>query len=152
MGGPDTPDNVVSVCPNTHAATHQLLRLTGLRYDGDTPWWIRRRFSTLARDLAWDGWTAWNEAGRPVDRQRWIWQGTKVAVPSTHTLIVSVMRRSAHDRNDARKMERDRYWSVLSDAVDLAAEMRPYVPDYFADKWAHDDELERLRQTLKEQQ
>lgn len=102
MGGPDTPDNIVTVCPNTHASTHQLLRLAGYRYDGDVPWWIRRQFSTLARDLAWDGWSAWDLAGRPVDRQRWIYQGTRVAVPASHTLIVAAMRRIAQDRNEVR--------------------------------------------------
>jgi len=86
MGGPDIASNLINICPNMHTATHQLIRLTGYRYDGDTPWWIRRRFPTLARDLAYDGWRAWDEAGRPVERSRWLYQGMRVAIPPPETM------------------------------------------------------------------
>lgn len=137
MGGPDTADNIVHVCPNTHASAHQLLRLTGYRYDGDTPWWVRRQFPTLARDLAWDGWQTWDEAGRPVDRQRWIYQGSRVAVASSYTLVVAVMRRSAHDRN-ALRAELDAAQDALGrataalDAAGIPIPPRPLV-DILAD-------------------
>ncbi len=74
MGGPDTPDNIISVCPSTHDATHRLLRLTGYRYDGNPPWWVVREFPYAARRLAADGWARWDTAGRPVAWERWIHQ------------------------------------------------------------------------------
>lgn len=80
MGGPDVDSNIVAICPNLHAATHQLLRITGARYDGDTPFWIRRRFPYAARELAWEGWVRWDVAGRPVDVKRWMYQGANIAV------------------------------------------------------------------------
>lgn len=79
MGGPDEEANLVVVCPNLHANTHMLIRMWGIRYDGEPPWWVQRQFSVLARILAAKGWTAWDEAGRPVDRQRWIYQGARAA-------------------------------------------------------------------------
>lgn len=36
MGGPDTEDNVVFVCPTTHTNTHELLRL--FMRDGPLTW------------------------------------------------------------------------------------------------------------------
>lgn len=84
MGGKDDPGNIAVACPNLHAATHQLLRITGVRYTTDdgpvTPWWIRRHFPVAARDLAYDGWWGWHNAGRPVAQERWIWQGAPIAV------------------------------------------------------------------------
>jgi len=82
MGGPREPWNKVLVCPNTHAAAHQLIRLWGHRYDGPPPHWIVRHFSRDARILAELGWRYWDGAGRPVERERWIWQGARVAVPA----------------------------------------------------------------------
>jgi len=79
MGGPDEDWNRVRVCPNTHASAHQLVRLWGQRYDGRPPGWVVAHFSRQARDLAEVGWTRWHDAGRPVDRYRWIWQGANVA-------------------------------------------------------------------------
>lgn len=75
MGGPAEAWNEIDACPQDHVNAHVLLRLTGYRYDGDTPWWIRRRFSTAIRDLAYDGWHLWHDAGRPVPRERWLYQG-----------------------------------------------------------------------------
>lgn len=36
LGGPDTPENVVALCPTTHANTHELFRL--LARDGSLTW------------------------------------------------------------------------------------------------------------------
>jgi len=80
MGGPDEAWNIVRVCPNTHASAHQLIRLWGQRYDGRPPGWVVQHFSRDARVLAAVGWHRWNDAGRPVDRGRWIWQGANVAL------------------------------------------------------------------------
>lgn len=88
MGGPDDDWNVINICPNMHTATHQLIRLTGYRYNGDAPWWIRRKFPLLARDLALEGWKRWDAAGRPVDYSRWIYQGMRVALPSQYVLPI----------------------------------------------------------------
>ena len=86
MGGPDEPWNIVDICPNMHTSTHQLIRLIGYRYDGDAPWWIRRQFPLLARELAEAGWQRWHDAGRPVAQARWLYQGMRVAVPPPDTL------------------------------------------------------------------
>lgn len=80
MGGPDTYLNIVRLCPNQHAMTHRLLRLWGYRYDGEPPWWIRRHFSPIARDLAEQGWNAWDGGGRPVARRMWLYQGGVMAL------------------------------------------------------------------------
>lgn len=81
MGGLREPWNEIRVCPNTHANAHMLIRLWGYRYDGEPPWWIRRHFPTLSRELAEQGWVRWDAAGRPVDRQRWLYQGMRAAIP-----------------------------------------------------------------------
>lgn len=80
MGGPDEDWNLIKLCPNQHAMTHRLIRLWGYRYNTTPPWWIRRHFSPIAREMAETGWHAWNDAGRPVDRDNWKWQGEPVAV------------------------------------------------------------------------
>lgn len=80
MGGPDEPDNIEVLCPNQHAMTHMLIRLWGYRYNGEPPWWLRRHFSYLARQLSELGWTRWHEAGRPVNQYNWLYQGEKAAV------------------------------------------------------------------------
>ena len=53
-GGPDTDDNVVWLCPTSHANVHELLR-AWLRYEGRPPWAIRKRFSAYIRGLAESG-------------------------------------------------------------------------------------------------
>lgn len=93
MGGPDEPWNVVRICPNQHTMTHRLIRLWGYRYDGEPPWWIRRHFSPVARALAEQGWRAWDGAGRPVDRDAWIWQGERIAVDLGQTAVLRAWRR-----------------------------------------------------------
>lgn len=37
---------------------------------------------------------------------------------------------------------------ALQDALEGLEDMRPYVPDYFADKWDHDDYIDRARSAL----
>lgn len=91
MGGPDEPANIVRICPNQHAMIHRLIRLWGYRYDGEPPWWIRRHFSPLARTLAEQGWRAWVAAGRPVDGDKWLWQGERAAFDASR--LPSSMRR-----------------------------------------------------------
>lgn len=80
LDGPDTPDNIIGLCPNQHAMTHRLIRLWGQRYNGEPPWWVQRHFSPIARELAKEGWRRWDEAGRPVERDKWKWQGELAAV------------------------------------------------------------------------
>lgn len=58
MGGPDTADNVVFVCPTTHTNTHELLRL--LMRDGPLTWGeigdlYETPVSRYAFDLAHEG-------------------------------------------------------------------------------------------------
>lgn len=36
----------------------------------------------------------------------------------------------------------------LEDALEGLLEMRPYVSEYFADKWGHDDYIKRAREAL----
>jgi hypothetical protein len=63
-GGPDVPENLASVCNNTHQAVHHLLddhvRLFRLAGALELPWTVLRRYSAFQRDLAARGW-----AGRP---------------------------------------------------------------------------------------
>lgn len=64
--GPDTQANLVYVCSNCHVAAH--LALDVLRAAGgpaNVPWLTRRRFPRYAWALAVDGWTRWDQAGRP---------------------------------------------------------------------------------------
>ena len=82
MGGPDEASNEIVICPNQHSMTHRLIRLWGYRYDGEPPWWVLRHFSPLARELAEQGWKSWDEAGRPVPKDNWVWQGERAAIDS----------------------------------------------------------------------
>ena len=54
--GPDTPDNKVTICPNTHRLVHELLdrykRRSGILFADDV-----RPFPRFVRELAWQGWT-----------------------------------------------------------------------------------------------
>lgn len=54
-------------------------------------------------------------------------------------------RAEAHDllRQRIEELERD-----LAYALDGLEEMRPYVSDYFAEKWGHDEYITRTRQAL----
>lgn len=63
LGGPDTPENVVAVCPNAHRLVHQLLR-SYQRAGGTPPWDVRRHYSPYTRSLAQRGWDAYQEANR----------------------------------------------------------------------------------------
>lgn len=53
LGGPDVDSNVVWICPNTHRAAHEALRLL-LKGATDLSEFPRR-----ARDLARDGYARW---------------------------------------------------------------------------------------------
>ena len=64
-GGPDTPSNIIRVCPNTHYATHALLRQYE-RHQGTPPWSIRRQFPRYAQELAQMGW----ERRTPAQQQK----------------------------------------------------------------------------------
>ena len=64
MGGPDTPDNLVVVCPTVHYSIHHLLR-EWVKLDGEPPWELRRRFGPYPRSIAERGYALWVEAGRP---------------------------------------------------------------------------------------
>ena len=54
-GGPDVPENLVDLCPNTHENVHKLLD-QHVRLGGIPSWEYRRRFSVYARDLAARAW------------------------------------------------------------------------------------------------
>lgn len=60
MGGPDTPENLILLCPTQHLAIHHLLREL-VRTDGE-PELDLRRFGALGRTLAYRGWNEWLEA------------------------------------------------------------------------------------------
>jgi hypothetical protein len=38
--------------------------------------------------------------------------------------------------------------AAFQDLLEQAEDMRPYVPDYFAKKWHHDEALDRARAVL----
>lgn len=58
MGGTDTDDNIVWLCPTSLANVHELLR-AWVKYEGEPPWSIRQRFSPYIRELAIDGYMRW---------------------------------------------------------------------------------------------
>lgn len=60
-GGTDAPDNVVWLCPTSHVNVHELLREI-IRYEGDPPWDIRKRFGPYIRELAYEGYRRMMEA------------------------------------------------------------------------------------------
>jgi hypothetical protein len=45
-------------------------------------------------------------------------------------------------------MERDMLRAALAELLEDARDMRSYVPDYFAEKWRHDEALERAARAL----
>lgn len=53
--GPDTPDNIVWLCPSSHEHVHILLRAY-VKYEGAVPWSIRRQFNAYVNALAAEGW------------------------------------------------------------------------------------------------
>jgi len=67
MGGPDTADNLVTVCPNAHRNVHELLR-AWVKWDGPPPWEIRSHFGRYTRELAERGYLLWVAGGRPPRR------------------------------------------------------------------------------------
>jgi hypothetical protein len=54
-GGPDTVENLVDVCPNSHSAVHRLID-SYVRAKGDPGWEVRRKFSAFQRELALRAW------------------------------------------------------------------------------------------------
>lgn len=65
MGGTDTGDNVVWLCPTSHANVHELLR-HWVRNEGEPPWSVRQFFSPYIRDIAEDGYRRWFASQEPV--------------------------------------------------------------------------------------
>lgn len=55
LGGPDIDDNLVWICPNSHIATHEVLR-EYLRLDARPPWGWLDDYPVMARDLAERAW------------------------------------------------------------------------------------------------
>jgi hypothetical protein len=50
-GGPDTPENLVWLCPTSHVNVHDLER-EWVRYEGEPPWPVRRGYGPTIRELA----------------------------------------------------------------------------------------------------
>lgn len=59
MGGPDTEENLVSVCSNGHSAIHDLLRQM---VKGKVPWKIKRHYGYRIRRLAKRGYNEWKKS------------------------------------------------------------------------------------------
>ena len=53
--GPDTADNIVMLCPNSHTAVHRLIN-DYVRAGGEPSWEIRRQFGPYVRKLAAIAW------------------------------------------------------------------------------------------------
>lgn len=58
MGGADTEDNIVWLCPTSHANVHELLR-AWVKNEGEPSWNVRKHFSPYVRDIAEDGYRRW---------------------------------------------------------------------------------------------
>jgi hypothetical protein len=54
-GGPNTPENLVLLCPTGHATVHKLLAQYE-KYDGTPPWAIRQLANPYLRAIAETGW------------------------------------------------------------------------------------------------
>lgn len=50
-GGTDAPENMVWICPTTHANVHELLRAWE-KAGGEPAWEVRKHFSPFVRELA----------------------------------------------------------------------------------------------------
>lgn len=61
LGGPETADNLIWVCPNTHRATHELLRLY-LKAGSPPPGSVLDDYPRMARDLAAEGYRRWKDS------------------------------------------------------------------------------------------
>lgn len=59
-GGLDEPDNVVWLCPTSHANVHELLRAY-VKYEGSPPWDIVKHFGVYIRMLAKEGYRRMQE-------------------------------------------------------------------------------------------
>lgn len=60
LGGRDAPENWAWVCPNTHRATHELLRLY-MQASGPPPGDVVNDFPSYARHLAAEGYRLWRQ-------------------------------------------------------------------------------------------
>lgn len=56
------------------------------------------------------------------------------------------------ERSQRAEAEAARLRAELAAALELAEDMRAYVPDYFAEKWKHDEGMERLRSAVESDQ
>lgn len=57
-GGPDSPDNRVTVCANGHYSVHALLDLLLKQRSAGVPWPVRRRYGRKVRAMAARGYEA----------------------------------------------------------------------------------------------
>ncbi len=71
---------------------------------------------------------------------RWLYK-------NRHELIAEVMR--AHRELDAERVTHAETRKALRDAHQGMIEMRPYVSDYFAEKWDHDGYIRRAKAALE---
>lgn len=62
LGGPDTKDNLIWLCPTTHTNVHELIR-EWMKFKGEPPWYVRTKFSVFTRNLAQQGYDAWKSQG-----------------------------------------------------------------------------------------
>lgn len=53
--GQTVPENLATICPNTHTAVHRLID-NYVRAGGDPGWDVRQHFSAYQRDLALRAW------------------------------------------------------------------------------------------------
>jgi hypothetical protein len=58
-----------------------------------------------------------------------------------HLLECEEALRCVEERAEALEAQRYEALKALDAAIEVAVDMRPYVPDYFAKKWHHDEEL-----------
>lgn len=54
-GGPDTPENLLWLCPTMHVNVHELWR-HWKAHGGEPPWEIRRNYSYYCRGVVEEGW------------------------------------------------------------------------------------------------
>lgn len=58
LGGPDTEDNIVWLCPTSHTNVHELLR-EWVKRDAAPPWDVQKRYSAFVHNLAAEGYSRW---------------------------------------------------------------------------------------------
>lgn len=80
-----------------------------------------------------------------VLRSEWAAAEARCEALENEAAAAMATARHMEQARDRFRAERDALQEAFDDLLEVATDMRPYVPDYFAQKWHHDDDLEKAR-------